>query len=989
MPDYPSGTVTFLFTDIEGSTKLAREHPEVWESGWTRHCAILRGAIESCDGIVFQIIGDAVCASFHKAGDALKAAIKIQQDLQYEPWGEVLIRVRLGIHTGEAETDGKEYRGYLTLSLVQRVMAAGHGGQILVSSTTENLLRDQLPKDVSLRDMGEQKFKDISIPVRVFQVVSPGLQSEFPVLRTLTVFPNNLPAQISNFVGREKEIADIVRALAENRLITVIGMGGTGKTRLAIEIGVAQVDREDRTFVNGVYFVALASLETTDAIVPTIAKAVGFSFYKAGEPRQQLLDYLREKSMLLILDNFEHLLSGVDLVTEILNTASQVKIITTSRARLNVQGEQLFHLRGMEFPAWETPADVQDYSAVKLFLQSAHRIHLDFELTPDNLKYITRICRLVEGMPLGILLAASWLEMLTPQEIADEIEKGLDFLETDQRDLPDRHQSVRAVFDYSWKLLTPSEQNVFMKASVFYGGFSLEAAQQVTGASLSDLMRLVDKSLLQRSPSGRYEIHELLRQYGAQKLAKVPEELETIKNQHSAYFADYLHQRESALFGKGQKQAMIDIAKEIENIRAAWDWATSHGRVENILNSLVSLAEYHDIRSEFMDAERMLSTAEERLEKFLVSNQDSANRLLLARIQTRLGGFLISLGNLHRSETLIKTALPVFEIFGEHRDKAYALYYLGFIPDEWKKQKQYFEEALSIFRKTGDRIGEALSLRGLGEVAISTSGFELTIQRFQESLKFFQELGNERWIASMLDELGYAYWIVGDYEKAKKYHHESPLLHREIGNRHAEAIALNLLAIDMAALEEFGRAIQLLQNALEICKEIGAGLDVSVAHTNLAECFIATGDFANAALHARESFLYTQNNLDSLSWPNRTLGEALVGIGELQDAKEYLRKSVEISHSLQHKCDELLAIKAISAYFAAHGEGAKALELLAFVNNHPAAWQWTKGRAAALASQLEIELPPKVVLESKERGRARNLDATVAELLTELEEKAD
>jgi len=986
MLDYPSGTVTFLFTDIEGSTKLAREHPEAWEIARTRHYAILRSAIESYDGFVFQIIGDAVCASFHKAGDALKAAMKIQQDLQYEPWGEVLIRVRLGIHTGEAETDGKEYRGYLTLSLVQRVMSAGHGGQILVSSTVENLLRDQLPKDVSLRDMGEQKFKDISIPVRVFQVVAPSLQSEFPVLRTLTVFPNNLPAQIANFVGREKEVADIVEALAENRLITIIGMGGTGKTRLAIEIGVTQVDRADCTFVNGVYFVALAPLETTDAIVPTIAKALGFSFYKAGEPRQQLLDYLREKSMLLILDNFEHLLSGVDFVTEILNTASQVKIIATSRARLNVQGEQLFHLRGMEFPAWETPADVQDYSAVKLFLQSAHRIHLDFELTSDNLKYITRICRLVEGMPLGILLAASWLEMLTPQEIADEIEKSLDFLETDQRDLPDRQQSLRAVFDHSWKLLTPGEQNVFTKASVFYGGFSLEAAQQVTGASLSDLMRLVDKSLLQRNPSGRYEIHELLRQYGAQKLAKMPEELEAIKNQHSAYFADYLHQRESALFEKGQKQAMIDIAKEIENIRAAWDWATSHGRVEDILHSMASLAEYHDIRSEFMNAERMLSTAEERLAKYLVKNQDSANRLLLARIQTRLGGFLISLGHLHRSEALIKTALPVFEMFGEQRNIAYALYYLGWITCEFKEKRAYFEQALNMFRKTGERIGEALSLRGLGEVAVLASEFELTTQLCQESLNIFQELGNERWVASMLDDLGYAYWLVGDYEKAKKYHQESPLLHKDIGNRHAEAQALNLLAIDMAGLKEFGQAMQLLQNALAIYREIGAILDIGVALNNMAEFLTASGDFKNAALHARESFLYTQDNLGYLSWPNRTLGEALVGIGDLQDAKEYLLRSLKIAQSLQEKCDLLLAIKAISVYFAAHGEGAKALELLAFVNNHPAAWQWTKDRATALASQLETELPPNVILESKERGRARNLDVTVAELLTELED---
>ena len=988
----PTGTVTFLFTDIEGSTKLAQQYPESMPAVQARHNEILTCAIETYNGFIFQVVGDSFAAAFHNACDALNAALQAQHNLQHEAWSPAPIKVRMGIHTGAAQLhiDSKDnkYSGYAALALTQRIMSAGHGGQILLSNATENLLQGQLPNDISLRDMGAHKFKDVLQDTRVFQVLAPDLQSDFPALRALDIFPNNLPTQITAFIGREKEIAEIDKALADHRLITITGSGGTGKTRLAIEVGAAQIAKAqtDQRFINGVYFIALAPLETTESIVPTVASALRFSFYEGGEPRQQLLDYLREKSMLLIMDNFEHLLSGVDLVTEILNTAPQIKVIATSRARLNIHGEQLFHLGGMDFPVWETPADALDYDAIKLFLQSANRIQLNFELTPDNLKFITRICRLVEGMPLGILLASSWLEMLAPEEIAGEIEKSLDFLETQQRDVPERQHSMRAVFDYSWKLLTPSEQNVFMKASVFRGGFTREAAQQVTGASLRDLMGLVDKSLLQRNLSGRYGIHELLRQYGAEKLSNVPEELEAVRNQHSAYFAGYLHQRESVLLGKEQKQALIDIATEIENIRAAWDWATLQGRVEDINNALGSLAEYHDMRSEFTDAELMMSIAAERLTKHLVKNQDNFTKLLLARIQMRYGDLISSLGYLYKGRELIRTSLAVFDICDSQKDKAYALYFLGQSTYKWKETRAYYEQALTIFKNIGDRRGEALCLGGLSEVAISTSGFEKNIQLCQESLKIFQELGNDRWIATLLDWLGYAYWLVGDYETAKTYHQKSPAIHKEIGNRRAEANALNLLAIDLAGLHDFEQGLQLLQETLAINREIGSAIYINVTLTNLAEVFNYKGDFLSAASYARESFLYAYNHLEWLSWPNRTLGEAMVGLGDLPNARGYLRQSLEISQTFQEKWDELLGIKAISAYFAAQGDIVKALELITLINHHPASWKWTKDRASELAVRLELELPPDVVAQAKERGRARDLDATVAELLDELKE---
>jgi len=980
----PTGTVTFLFTDIESSTSLAREHPEAWETIRARHDSILREAVESNNGHIFQTIGDSFCVAFHKAGDALKAAIEAQRNLQNEPWGEVVIRVRMGIHTGEAEVQVQEYHGYLTLSLVQRVMSAGHGGQILLSNATKNLLQDHLPKDVYLSDRAEHKLKGMSQPVRLFQVVGPGLQSEFPALKTQDAYPNNLPVQLTDFIGREKELVEIAEALSQNRLVTLIGSGGTGKTRLAIEAGTAQL--KNNQFVNGVFFISLAPLETIEVIVPTIASSLGFSFYGGGEPRQQLLDYLREKAMLLIVDNFEHLLSGVGLVTEILNSAPHIKILATSRARLNIQEEQLFHLTGMEFPNWESPQDAIEYSAVKLFTQTAHRVRSDFELTADNMKYVVRLCRLVDGMPLGILLAASWMEMLEPEEIAGEIEKSLDFLETRQRDLPDRQHSIRSVFDYSWKLLNSSEQNVFMKSSVFRGGFTREAAEQVTGASLRDLMELVDKSLLHRDPDGRFNIHELLRQYAEEKLSQVPNESDATKNQHSSYYANFLHQRETMLLGKNQKQALDEITNEIENISMSWNRASLQCCIENMKNSLECLAEYYDIRSKFTDAEFMFSTATKRLKKCLENKKDGSIELLHARIQMWQGYFASWSGDLKKSETLIRTSLAVLDKSDTQRDKAYALYFLGQSVLAWKDKKACYEQAIASFQEIGDRRGWALCLDSLSDVTVYTSEFELTIQLCLESLKIFEELGDDVWIAKLLDHLGYAYWLVGNYEKAKTYHQQSPAIHKKFGNCYAEADALNLLAIDLAALNDYEQGIQLLREALEISKEIGATLKTSVVLTNLAEIYNAMKDFKNAASCARESFLYNPNRSEWLTWSNRTLGEALVGLGDLQGARKYLHKSLEIAHTVQEKMDILLAIKAISFYFATKGENVKALELIVLINYHPAAWQWTKDRASELALQLEANLSPDVVAQAQERGRVLDLDTAVIKLLDGLRE---
>jgi len=491
-----------------------------------------------------------------------------------------------------------------------------------------------------------------------------------PALPALSpVPPHNLPAQLIPFVGRERELAEAKDRLGDPdcRLLSLVGPGGIGKTRLDLEAATAHLNH----FPDGVYFVSLAPLQSVEAITPTVAEALNFSFYEAGEPQQQLLDYLRQKSLLLILDNFEHLLppsrtaggDGADWVVKVLRTAPEVTILATSRARLNVQGEHLFPITGLDFPAlppgspcedgrgepngavfrqapwpvdqpapaahplWDTsphgPGDGQDvaqYSAVRLFLTSARRVRPGFEPTVDDLTDVAGICRLVHGTPLAILLAAAWIEGLTPAEIATEIGRSFDFLETDIRDVPaegrlggERQQSMRAVFDHSWSLLTEREQEVFQVLSVFRGGFTQGAAQPVTGASLRELRALVNKSLLHRDAAGRYELHELLRAYAAEKLDQSPVDGEAARDRHCAYYAAALQGWAADMKGARQQTALTEIEADGENARAAWIWAVEQEQVKRLERAIEGLCLFYDWHGRFQEGEAACRIAAERL----------------------------------------------------------------------------------------------------------------------------------------------------------------------------------------------------------------------------------------------------------------------------------------------------------------------------------------------------------------------------------------
>jgi DNA-binding SARP family transcriptional activator/predicted ATPase len=845
---------------------------------------------------------------------------------------------------------------------------------------------------------------------------------------------HNLPVQLTPFVGREAALAEIAELLQDPacRLLTLVGPGGSGKTRLALAAVAGQLDN----YSHGVFFVSLAPLDAADLIVPAVAQALGFTFDRGVEPRQQLLDYLSQRHVLLILDNFEHLLGspplsppsspslgqvvprsaaetggkegGSDLVADMLKAAPALKILATSRVVLNVQGEHLFSVPGMDLPDAETPEDALRYSAVKLFLQGARRAQPGFEPTGDVLWDIVRVCRQVEGMPLGILLAAAWVGMLIPTEIAVEISRSLDFLETDLRDVPGRQRSMRAVFDHSWNLLSARQRAVMKTLSVFRGGFTRQAAGQVTGASLRELRALVDRSLLQRDPGGRYAIHELLRQYAAEKLEKLPAEKEAARDRHCAYYARFLQGRGAHLLGRNQMRAAAEIEAELENVRSGWRWAMAQSKIDTIDSSLEALAEFYWMRGWLQQGEETFSRAAQTLEERQKSGlgpirsaalrdadagdaqEETANRryrTVLGKVLLWQGWFRAMVGSVEKARESLQQCLAISRELDACREIAWALRWLGHSAASLEEKNRRYLEALAIFEEIGDRRGMLYSIWGLGNTARDQGQYEAGKHFYQKSLTLSRELGNQSDIANSLYVLGRIAWYLGQYEEAKGLHQESLALFREVSDSWGIAVSLIWLARDCAGFREFKDAERLLQEGLAICRDTGVPGATMVALSVLGEVANLLGKYAKAVQLGQESLTLSErlNHRHGVAESCRVLGNATCALRDFQGARGYFQQALEICTADRLIAHGLYTLVGVAALLAGENDGEGALDLLGLVLRHPASAQWTRDRANTLLGELEPGLPPDIVAAALERGRARDLDATVAELLVELE----
>lgn len=666
---------------------------------------------------------------------------------------------------------------------------------------------------------------------------------------------HNLPHLLTDLVGREAECERLRQWLAVERLVTVTGPGGVGKTHLAVCVARQLLE----SFPQGAHLVALAPLADPEALVTAIAGALQFSFYSPLDPKQQLLDYLSNKKLLLLMDNFEHLLSGAGVVVDILQSAPQVKVLATSRERLGLHGETVFELQGLPCPPeQENPLEIEKYGAVQLFLQSARRGQADFALANEaDRQALGRICRLVGGLPLAVDVAAAWTRMLPLGEIAAEIEGGLNFLASPWRDTPERHRSLRAVLEYSWKMLSPLEQDVFARLAVFRGNFTRRAAEQVSGAALGVLSALVDKSFLHwDNASGRYHLHPLVGLYAAEKLAVQPEREAWLQKRHGSYFLEFLSGQRQALQGSGQKAALQEIAVEWENIRCAWAWAIRQGEGELLEKGAAVLGKFSRMHGPLQAGLEMVADAVQALQALRGTSDKLEGRWArLALFQAELLAMLSA----SKSRALAAECLVVFQRLGMRQEIALCLALLAgmesqrgeyglarqyreeslllarqehsvdletdnlgglgalcLMQGQWDAARTCLDQALSLARQQGNILREAIQLSNLSHVALLQKEYDTARNYGDRAIHLVQEAGDRFWEAGLLYGMGDSQYMQGNYQLSDIYYQRASQIFSDLGNRKWEIILLLRLGKNARSRGDFDIAQRYYDQATDI-----------------------------------------------------------------------------------------------------------------------------------------------------------------------------
>lgn len=758
---------------------------------------------------------------------------------------------------------------------------------------------------------------------------------------------HNLPGQPTPFVGRTAELAELVRLLADPdcRLLTIVGPGGMGKTRLALEAAAARLD----AFLEGIYWVPLAAVDSINILPSAIVEALRAAYPGSPNPQMQLLDVLREKELLLVLDNFEHLLAGAPLLVEILQACPGVKLLVTSRERLNLRWEHCFQLGGLQIPQ-HTPADettLAAYSALELFVEAAQRAQKHFTLTARDRAAAVGICQLVEGMPLGIELAAVWVGAYTCEQIAQEVARNLAFLETSHHDVPARHRSLQATFAHSWQLLAPDAQQAFMQLSVFQRGFTHEAAEKIVGAARFVLKSLVDKSLLRLVPPGRYEIHALLRQYAAEWLNQMPERETAVRDAHSDYYLAFLSQSAAALWGRAALQAQTAIQGEIENVRAAWEWSVQQARLAALQTGLAGLAHYFALVGPFQEGEWLMATAVNRIRP-LAQAEPSTRQLLcqllieLARFQNRqsrceqaletvqaaielaeagqddglvaaayvqLGQALLSLGQYDKAAQHLEHALARATAAGDQRAEVESLRRLAIVcfdQGNYADAVPFNDRALALYRAADDQRGAASILRSLGLIAWFLGHHLPARDYFEQALMIFAEIGDRHGTALQRHNLGRVALEQGDYPHAREQFAQASAIFCEIGDRQNDSWALlNLGRVSMYQ-GDYERSKLFCRQALRLFREIGARQGEALAQINLGGVFCQVGAYGEAAVSLQEALHICQEMGDrqSESWARLYLADLAIALGDYAAARLELEKTVKLSRQMGDRAGE-------------------------------------------------------------------------------------
>jgi predicted ATPase/class 3 adenylate cyclase len=793
MPELPTGTVTLLFTDIEGSTLLLEDlGRERYAEALARHRDIMRSAFGAHGGYEVDYEGDAFFVAFASAEGCLGAAVAGQRALAAEPWPEeCALRVRMGIHTGEPLAVPPKYVG-LDVHRAARIMAAGHGEQILLSERTAELVEEELSEVASLRDLGEHRLKDLSRPQRLYQLVIEGLPSEFPPLKTFGNRATNLPVQPNRLIGRTEELAAITGLLRnrETRLLTLTGPGGTGKTRLALHAGAELVD----TFADGVFVVFLASLRDPELVLNVIAETLGLR-ERAGETTEEVLaSYLNERNVLLLLDNLEHLLDAASAASKLLASALNLSMLVTSREPLRLAAERLFQVQPLSAPdsATSTTAAALEHDSVALFVERATAAKSDFELTGDNANAIGEICRCLDGLPLAIELAAARIRIFSPEALVQRLDQRLTFLTTGTRDAEERQWTLRATIEWSHELLSAEEEMLFARLAVFLGGFRLDAAEAVCdpggelGIDLIDgLASLVDKSLLRQrdDPDGepRFWMLETIREYALERL-EASGAADAIARRHAVHYVELAERAEVELRGGSQLTWLVRLDAEQDNVRAALRWSLGNDP-ELPLRLAGSLYQFWEYRGHWNEGMRSVRESIGRATGG--SAHPSYARALFS------AGFLAQItGDYERSIRLLENALSLFREANDSRRTAHTLGELGWAKT-WRGEidaaRALLESARSLSREIGDTWLLAHATMGLAatftEAAAPTHRSDAHAAVLSsEALRLMVEAGDEIMAARGRGNLGWLALHREDYEQARDLFEDSLQVATRVGD---------------------------------------------------------------------------------------------------------------------------------------------------------------------------------------------------------------
>jgi predicted ATPase/class 3 adenylate cyclase len=832
MDHLPTGTVTFLFSDIEGSTRLIQRAGDRFPAILEDHHRLVRERISARGGVELGTEGDSFFVVFPTAPQAVAAAIEAQRALSSHRWPSGADpRVRMGLHTGEGTLGGDNYTG-VDVHRAARVAAAAHGGQILLSGPTASLVERVMPEGASLRDLGEHHLRDLAHPEHLFQVMAPGLPSDFPPPVSVETRRGNLPRQLTTFIGRGRELEEVKERLGAARLLTLTGPGGTGKTRLSIQAAGEVQDQYE-----GAYFVPLAPITDPGLVPTTIADALGLSEVPGREPIEVVIDHLAGRKVLLVLDNFEQVLPAAEAVGEVLSASGDVTVLATSREPLRLAGEQEYPVPplGLPDPSALPPLEsLSQYEAVALFIERARAVRPRFGVTEENAPAIAEIVSRLDGLPLAIELAAARSRILTPQAMLKRLDHRLSLLAGGARDLPARQRTLRDAIAWSYDLLEPPEAALFARLSVYVDGFTLESVEAVCdggdGSGLDPLEgveSLANKSLLRQmdSPTGesRFFMLETIREYAGERLAGSPE-ADEVARRHADHFLALARRATPLLFGHDRARWLDAMTAEHDNFRAALAWAQGAGQVETALWLAASLWRFWQMRGHLVEGR-------DRLAAVLELPGTEEHPEAKAEALEAAGGVTYWMAETTASRRYYEECLDIRRRLGDPRGIAQALYNLSFpytfTRREYREPDRampLLEEALGIFRELGDEEGVARTLWGLGDVYVQMRRYREAEPYLGEALDRHRELGDRFGMSWDLFMLGVNLLNMGRLDEAEGRLVESLSILSEGGDLSGLPLVLGAHAALATERGDAPRAVRLAAAARVLERASGAAL---------------------------------------------------------------------------------------------------------------------------------------------------------------------